>query len=100
MITEYARVTFKGRTYVGRRSHEGIGAKNGVRLTRVTADGRDDLRITGLVPEAWEVPWDNVASGVAVVDLGQPVGEPVGDDIEPEAESKPATPRAKKLKSR
>ena len=77
--TSYARVTFRSRTYLGRRSHEGIGAKNGITLTRVTADGRDDLLVTGAAPVVWEVPWTNVASAVPLTETPAPEPTPEGE---------------------
>lgn len=64
--TEYAAVVFKTpcRVLEGRGKVGDIEATQGVRLVRVTEDGRDDLIIGGKgVPEGTEVPWNNVASG-------------------------------------
>lgn len=98
--TEYARVTFKARTFVGRQSRDGIGAKNGVRLVRVTEDGRDDLRVSGPgFADTWEVPWSNIASGVQARQVPAPVrgsGEP--DNVESAADDEPEPKPAAKAK--
>lgn len=69
--TDYQSVCFKApaRVRPGKRVSD-VEAVQGLVLTRVTDENRDDLHITG-VPTPSEVPWHNVASAVR-----KPVEEP------------------------
>jgi hypothetical protein len=75
---EYKSVELKsaGRITLGRGKQTGIQAGNGVRLLRVTEDGRDDLYVSGSsVSPGTEIPWSNVASAVRLLDEKQAKGE-------------------------
>lgn len=59
--TEYARVIFTGQTQIWGFSVRVLSSKHGVGLVRVTADGRDDLRISKAGKVAQEIPWTRIA---------------------------------------
>lgn len=63
--SEYQSVEFKApaRVYPGRIKANNVDAVKGIRLVRLTGDGKDDLIVggPGVTPHL-EIPWTNVAS--------------------------------------
>lgn len=70
MKTEYQSVVFPPGTSVFGRITRAMSHRDGVKLERVTEDGRDDLVITKPGREPWDVPWAQVRGG-----LRAPVGK-------------------------
>lgn len=64
MKTEYSSVVFPPGTSVLGRVTRAMSARDGVTLTRITEDGRDDLVITKAGREPWDVPWAQVRGGL------------------------------------
>lgn len=64
MKTEYSSVVFPPGTTVRGRITRALSSREGVKLTRVTADGRDDLVIEKPGLEPWDVPWAQVRGGL------------------------------------
>ena len=60
MKTEYSNAVFPPGTTIHGRVTRAIGTRDGVKLTRVTEDGRDDLVIEKAGREPWDVPWAQV----------------------------------------
>lgn len=79
-ITPYKSVEFKfrARVVLGVARVASVEALKGVKLLRVTDEGRDDLCIDGpqILPGT-EVPWSNVTA--AIRDLDPPKPEPKKD---------------------
>jgi hypothetical protein len=64
MKTEYNNVTFRVRTRICGSTVGALSSKDGIKLTRVTDAGRDDLLVV-TSRGACEVPWTNIASAQA-----------------------------------
>lgn len=64
MKTEYSSVVFPPGTSVRGRITRAISSREGVKLTRVTDAGRDDLVIEKAGLEPWDVPWAQVRGGL------------------------------------
>lgn len=62
MKTEYTNVKIPLNTIVG-ATVQALSAKNGTRLTRITADGRDDLVITRAGKQTVHLAWSQVKGG-------------------------------------
>lgn len=65
MKTEYSRITFASTQRVGNLPPlSGFGADGGRTITRVTADGRDDVHLTMPGQPLVVIPWHRVASAI------------------------------------